>query len=584
MDLPYVDRFLDPYDESLLWIVIVGFIIAFILAFGLGANDAANSFGTAVGAKVFTLLQAIILAAIFETLGSILLGGNVSGTIRGGLFNASVYEGHEELLMVGQLSALASACVWLLIATMMSLPVSASHSIVGASLGFHLVVFLGTGVDWFVIGKIAISWVASPVISGVVSSAIYYVLKFTMLDRHDQLKSGLRAVPFWYFLVFFVNILSILLGVKEVVEATVLGVWLVVLIALGGGLLCALITLAFLVPYTRRKAKGAELRQQHEQAEMGGDQTIKKIRQDFELEVSETQAYGNKCMTTDDENGNTNKRDSDDLDSSGNEAGGETNRRHCNSAISDDDIPHDSEIRGGRAESRMSRVSKVTSTADDEEEDKGIFSVNKNSKDWLSVKDTVAVTTICGPLQGLSACFAAFSHGGNDVSNAIGPLIGLYLIYQEGRISVDKPSPAWILVYGGVGIAVGLALLGRRVIKTIGSDLTPITPSTGFAINLGAAMTVLIASNLSIPVSTTHCLVGSVAFVGFLRARKAMDLKLFTGIVSAWIITLPATVLLSAAFMGLIQHAVPGGCDIQQMQYPPPNSTEIYSTVEMRTA
>ncbi|XP_038051520.1 sodium-dependent phosphate transporter 2-like [Patiria miniata] len=573
MDLPYATRYLAPYDESILWIVIVGFLVAFVLAFGLGANDAANSFGTAVGAKVFTLLQAIILASIFETAGSIALGGNVSGTIRGGLFDATVYDGREELLMVGQLSALASACVWLLVATMMSFPVSASHSIVGASLGFHLVVFLDTGVDWFVIGKIAISWVASPFLSGIVSSAIYFVLKYTMLDRDDQLKSGLIAVPFWYFLVFFINCLSILLAIKEVENATSIGVWLNVLASLGLGLFVAAAAFLFLVPYTRRKAKAAEARYQQEQAELEKEQTIHAKQGDIEMKTvsAEVHAYDNKYMTTDEE-----MNSADSVDSSGIEAG---NRTHAQSATSND-LANIEVTNRPREDSRLSRMSLkvITLDAKEEEEEQSIFHVDKKSEDWLAVKDTVAVTTICGPLQGLSACFAAFSHGGNDVSNAIGPLIGLYLIYTKGRIDTKEATPIWILVYGGVGIAVGLAILGRRVIKTIGTDLTPMTPSTGFSINLGAAITVLVASNLSIPVSTTHCLVGSVAIVGFIRARKAMDLKLFTGIFSAWIITLPVTVLLSAAFMGLIQHAVPGGCDIQQLQYPPPNTTTVIMT------
>ena len=127
------------------------------------------------------------------------------------------------------------------------------------------------------------------------------------------------------------------------------------------------------------------------------------------------------------------------------------------------------------------------------------------------------------------------------MSNAIGPLIGLYLIYQEGRIQTQAATPEWILFYGGVGISVGLWILGRRVIKTIGEDLTKITPSSGFVIEVSSALTVLAASIARIPVSTTHCKVGSVVFTGRIRSKQSVDWSLFRNIIIAWIVTVPVT-------------------------------------------
>ncbi|XP_071803908.1 sodium-dependent phosphate transporter 2-like isoform X1 [Asterias amurensis] len=549
MDLPFVTSTLAPFDDSITWIVAVAFIISFVLAFGLGANDAANSFGTAVGAKVFTLTQALILASVFEMIGAIALGARVADTVRSGLFDPELYNGHEELLMVGQLSALTSACIWLMIATIIGIPVSASHSIVGASLGFHLVLFSGEGVDWFVIAKIVISWVASPVLSGIISCTIYFILKYTMLDRKDELKWGLMGIPFWYFFVVFINVFSIFLGVPQVAESTVLGPWLPVIIALTTGFWVSIGVVIFLIPYTRKRALAAEdaIRTTEHRVgydNMGLDEGIVEIK--------------NESYTP---------RNPDEDDG----AGASTDRaqeNQQNTGSSEADSPGSFSNGGVTAEEKES----VEVDVDDTNE---IIQTGKDSDDWKSVKDTPTVTKICAPLQGISACFAAFSHGGNDVSNAIGPLVGLYLIYENGRITQDS-TPIWILIYGSVGIAIGLFVLGRRVIQTVGTELTPITPSTGFAINLGAAVTVLAASLLGIPVSTTHCLVGSVACVGFMRARKAMDFKLFTGIVSAWIVTLPVTVLLSAALMGLIQHAVPGGCNLVRMQY---NGTNTSTTM-----
>lgn len=129
-------------------------------------------------------------------------------------------------------------------------------------------------------------------------------------------------------------------------------------------------------------------------------------------------------------------------------------------------------------------------------------------------------------LQILTACFGSFAHGGNDVSNAIGPLVALYLVYDTGDVSSKVATPIWLLLYGGVGICIGLWVWGRRVIQTMGKDLTPITPSSGFSIELASALTVVIASNIGLPISTTHCKVGSVVSVGWLRSKKAVDWRL----------------------------------------------------------
>lgn len=156
-------------------------------------------------------------------------------------------------------------------------------------------------------------------------------------------------------------------------------------------------------------------------------------------------------------------------------------------------------------------------------------------------------------LQIIAACFASFAHGGNDVSNAIGPLIAIWLIYVDGKVDGKSPSPIWLLAYGGIGMVIGLWVLGKRVIQTIGKDLTKITPTTGFVIENGAAATVLLASKLGLPISTTHCKVGSVVSVGYFYGRnkyeKAVDWSLFRNIVFAWIVTVPVSGGISALFM-----------------------------------
>uniref|UniRef100_A0A7N6BF51 Phosphate transporter n=1 Tax=Anabas testudineus TaxID=64144 RepID=A0A7N6BF51_ANATE len=176
-------------------------------------------------------------------------------------------------------------------------------------------------------------------------------------------------------------------------------------------------------------------------------------------------------------------------------------------------------------------------------------------EDELEV-DQPAVSILFQFLQILTACFGSFAHGGNDVSNAIGPLVALWLLYESGSVVSTSPTPIWLLLYGGVGICAGLWVWGRRVIQTLGKDLTPITPSSGFSIELASAVTVVVASNIGLPVSTTHCKVGSVVAVGWLRSRKSVDWHLFRNIFIAWFVTVPISGLISAAIMALFIYVI----------------------------
>jgi sodium-dependent phosphate transporter len=205
-----------PIDPTILFVIIPTFVVAFFLAFGVGANDVANSFGTSVGSGVLTLRQACILATIFEVLGAVLIGYQVSDTVRKGVFDVADYYGEERLLMYGYLSALIGGAVWNLIATFLKLPISGTHSIIGAVLGFHVVCKGMTGIKWTKLSQIVLSWFVSPLTSGLVSVFIFMIIHRFIISREKSLQRGLIALPFFYGFTVFINAISIVAdGPKE---------------------------------------------------------------------------------------------------------------------------------------------------------------------------------------------------------------------------------------------------------------------------------------------------------------------------------------------------------------------------------
>jgi sodium-dependent phosphate transporter len=240
-------------SEDQLWMIIVGFIIAFVLAFGIGGNDVANSFGTSFGAKVLTLRQVCILASIFETLGAVLLGAKVSDTIRKGIIDIEPYRNDTSLLMVGNVAALSGSCIWLLAATLLRLPVSATHSIVGATVGFALVVHGSSGIRWGKLGLIIGSWFISPVLAGTVSTALFILLKYCILNKSDPLEPGLRWLPVFYAVTIVVNLFSVFYDGPEMLGFDKIPLWGTFTIAFGAGIIVALVVRFIIVPWQRNK-------------------------------------------------------------------------------------------------------------------------------------------------------------------------------------------------------------------------------------------------------------------------------------------------------------------------------------------
>lgn len=262
--------------DGYLWMVILGFIIAFILAFSVGANDVANSFGTAVGSGVVTLRQACILASVFETTGSVLLGAKVGETIRKGIIDVNLYNETVETLMAGEVSAMVGSAVWQLIASFLRLPISGTHCIVGSTIGFSLVAIGPKGVQWMELVKIVASWFISPLLSGFMSGVLFILIRMFILTKEDPVPNGLQALPLFYAATIAINVFSIMYTGAPVLGLS-LPIWAIALISFGVALLFAFFVWLFVCPWMKRKIAG---RLEKESAlSRASDESLRKVQE-----------------------------------------------------------------------------------------------------------------------------------------------------------------------------------------------------------------------------------------------------------------------------------------------------------------
>uniref|UniRef100_A0A7N8XIW7 Phosphate transporter n=1 Tax=Mastacembelus armatus TaxID=205130 RepID=A0A7N8XIW7_9TELE len=646
--------------------------------FSVGANDVANSFGTAVGSGVVTLRQACILATVFETLGSVLLGAKVSETIRKGIIDVGMYNGSEHVLMAGSVSAMVGSAVWQLAASFLKLPISGTHCIVGATIGFSLVAKGQQGVQWLELLRIVGSWFLSPLLSGIMSGIVFYFVRMFILRKKDPVPNGLKALPVFYAITMGINLFSIMYTGAPVLGFDKIAWWGTLLISLACSLVTAIVVWFIVCPRLKKKIERdikssspsesplmekRELREAHcpilkqtilmtlttamevnvpynfsaavhvviktvtlnnmhvvfNLSILSLSSAPKQVQPNNQVQHSSgsanapnqvqfnSQVQFNNRPAQMPSNGysqyHTVHKDSGlykdllhklHLAKVGDCMGEGSDRpiRRNNSYTSytmaiigmHGDFKHkdgdfrasedgDKGVGSGGQERKRVRMDSYTSYCNAVAEHmtpdglgEGDVSLEMGKEDAGSSQssldddrldaDKPEVSTLFQFLQILTACFGSFAHGGNDVSNAIGPLVALWLVYESSSVTSNAPTPIWLLLYGGVGICVGLWVWGRRVIQTMGRDLTPITPSSGFSIELASALTVVVASNIGLPVSTTHCKVGSVVAVGWLRSRKAVDWRLFRNIFMAWFVTVPISGLISAAVMAIFIYGI----------------------------
>ena len=477
------------------------FVSGFYVAWNIGANDVANAMGTSVGSGALTLRRAVILAAIFEFAGAYIVGSNVSETVRKGIFDpmeiTEMYPPDQApfILACGMIAALLAAGTWLLVATYMSWPVSTTHSIVGAVVGFGVVALGFDGVLWNKVGLISAGWVISPLISAVVAYLVFGILLKTVFHKRDPVAAARQAAPKLVFILMFVMTgLTSYKGLKplwkkwEMNPEDPMFTLAVVAVAVVLGVLGFLVT---------KFSLSRSL-----------------------ITPSNTEAGKNPVLDAD------------------------VSRSLAKT------IKHLQRVRNNSTDEIQERAKQLLVDAESlQDQALENITTNTDSAELRQVEKIFAV------LQIFTACLVAFAHGSNDVANAIGPLAAAYQAVHENIISTKSETPSWALLLGGVGIVIGLATWGWRVIKTVGEKITELTPSRGFSAEFAAAITILGASVLPIglPISTTHTLVGAVLGVGLARGINALNLKTMRNIVAGWAITIPAGAILCMIFYFILK-------------------------------
>jgi PiT family inorganic phosphate transporter len=402
-------------------ILILAVVVGFYSAINIGANDVANSMATSVASGALTIKRAVMIAAVADVVGAVLVGAHVANTIRKGLVDPVHFIDFPNLFMFGMLAAVAGSALWVNIATLFRLPVSTTHAIIGGVLGFGLVSVGPSAINWTVVVYVVLSWIISPVFGGVVSFAIFTIIKKYILGSSEPIKKTQRLGPYFVGAVFFVLTLAIIYkGLKNLhldlrfLEAT--------LISLLVGLAGFFVGSVFMRKYKEK---------------------------------------------------NTN--------------------------------PYDQ------------------------------------------------VEQMASPLQVLAACFKAFSHGANDVANAIGPVAAIVAVIHTSQVTQDVSIPLWLLLAGGVGLAIGAYVWGKGVMETVGEKITVITPTRGFSAEFGTAVTVLLCSRLGMPVSTTHVAVGNIIGIGLAGGIAAINLAIIKKIFYAWVISVPAAGVFSVGLYFLFR-------------------------------
>lgn len=455
--------------------------IGFYMAWNIGANDVSNAMGTSVGSKALSLKKAVILAAILEFTGAFFLGSRVSVTIQSGIIHSNLFEADPMIFVLGMMSSLISTGIWLHLASFFKLPVSTTHAIIGALVGFGLLIGGFLAINWMHVFFITASWLISPVISGFISYIIFTILQRKIFFTINPVESTKKIVPYFVFCAFLVFSLSLIFqGLSNLHLNLSFSSAVVVSIIIG-------LIAFFISKLLLKRVKSAHSSPQR----CANPQLLVNIEKASKhLQRTQLNSCGNTCE---------------------------------------------------KSKKILSELKELKKTIEEETK----FSP-------IATEYTIVEKTFVH-LQLFSAALVAFAHGANDVANAIGPVSAVFQVLRTKVINFQAQISTWVLLLGSLGIVIGLATWGWRVIETIGKKITELTPTRGFSAEFGAAITILFASKLGLPISTTHALVGGVLGVGIARGLAALNLRTLRDIVFSWIITIPICAILSIFIFYLLK-------------------------------
>lgn len=513
----------DYYDQYT-WIVVVGALAAFFVAWGIGANDVANAFGTSVGSKAITLPQAVVIAGVMEFLGAVLMGAAVTGTIRGGITSSSAFEDHPGLLMYGMLCALLATGLWLALATFLELPVSTTHSIVGAIIGITIVSRGPSEVNWGEkvdtglglngVAYIVLGWVFAPLCAGILSCILFLVLRTFVLRAPNSTFRSFFVLPPLMFGTFFMIVWFIMDkgGAAFDLDAAPDSQKAYCSAAVGGGM--ALITAACM-PWIAKRVRKDEAFKEEVVSTMKDD-TLNKDEKAMRLQKLQEMETGGHAGI----------------------------------------LP--SWLGGGARQAEKSDATPMwyskylkALTHGATKDVHTVIGSDERIGDIHDVAEKFAPSTEQSfkYLQVFTAATMAFAHGSNDVANAIGPYAAIYTTYTKRAVENEAEIPVWIYIIGGVGIVIGLATYGFKIIRALGVKVTRITCSRGFCMELSAAIITILGSRYALPLSTTQTLTGAVIGVGALEGGKGLNIRLLLKFFMGWVATLIIAGCTAAIFM-----------------------------------
>lgn len=471
-------------------------------------------------------MSAIIIAAVMEFSGAFLLGGNVATTIMRGITNPDLFVDTPEVLMLGMFVVVLCVAAWLILATVYGLPVSTTHSCIGGLVGMAVVAKGWKAVYWGKVGMVALSWIITPVLSSLLSSFVFWLVRRYILRSPEPLRRGFKVYPAIIGITIGLN-LFLVLYTSESLDIN-LAWYYILLICLAVAVVIALIVQFTILPRQKRAIEREQNRKElelHEQ-DIVVDVDVVKKTEEVPVSIEVTAEAPNEAHTP----------AAGPAISAPNGASGANGANGANGsgeASKAGATEGDAKGSSGKESKFDHLMEKQNIHAELEDEKSKVYQMHKNAE--VFDERTEKLFTY---LQIITAIFNSFAHGANDVANAIGPFAACISIYRTGVASPEATPDTWCLVLGGAGIVVGLACLGYKVMAAIGVNMVKVTPSRGFSIEIASSLVVLFGSAMGLPLSTTHCKVGSTVGVGLVEGKSGVNWSLLYGVFAGWIFTL----------------------------------------------